>query len=253
MGCIVVGVDCATQEARTGLAYGVIDADGALELKRVALGTDGESAAHTVAGWIAGAEQYVVAFDAPLGWPITLAAALPQHRAGEPIAAEPERLFRRETDRFVHKELHKLPLEVGADRIARTARAALALLQQIRQASREHLPLAWTPGRGSGAIEVYPAATLLSRGISPRGYKGDSAAGRKAREAVLTRLLPELRIARDRDRAQIVDNDHMLDAVLCALGAADFARGFALPPEDRALAEREGWIWFRGRGQRALF
>jgi predicted RNase H-like nuclease len=253
MACIVVGVDCATQEARTGLAYGVIDGAGALELKRVALGTDGESAAHTVATWIAGAEQYVIAFDAPLGWPSALASALPRHRAGEPIAAEPEQLFRRETDRFVHKELHKLPLEVGADRIARTARAALDLLQQIRDASRERLPLAWTPGRASGVIEVYPAATLLSRGISPRGYKADSSAGRKAREAVLARLLPELHVARERDRTQIVDNDHMLDAALCAVAATDFARGFSLPPEDRALAEREGWIWFRGRGQRALF
>jgi predicted RNase H-like nuclease len=253
MAFTVVGVDCATQEARTGLAYGVIDGEGRLELKRAALGTDGESAAHTVASWIAGTEQYVVALDAPLGWPAALADALPQHRAGEPIAAEPERLFRRETDRFVHKELRKPPLEVGADRIARTARAALELLQRIREAAREPLPLAWLPGTASGAIEVYPAATLLSRGISPRGYKGDSAAGRKAREVVLARLLPELRLMRDHDRNQIIDNDHMLDAVVCAVAAADFARGLALAPEDRALAEREGWIWFRGRGQGTLF
>jgi hypothetical protein len=37
------------------------------------------------------------------------------------------------------------------------------------------------------------------------------------------------------------------------LAGADFARKQALPPRDRALAEREGWIWFRGRGQQALF
>jgi hypothetical protein len=40
---------------------------------------------------------------------------------------------------------------------------------------------------------------------------------------------------------------------VCALAAADFARGHALAPTDRERAEREGWIWFRGSGQRALF
>src|SRR4051812_2680754 len=124
----VVGVDCATQEERQGLAHGVVDDAGELELKRVTLGTAGESAAATIAGWIAGCEHYVVALAAPLGWPAPLGDALFSHRAGETIDTEPERLFRRETDRYVYAEIGKLPLEVGADRIARTARAALDLL-----------------------------------------------------------------------------------------------------------------------------
>jgi predicted nuclease with RNAse H fold len=251
MSFTVVGVDCATQEERTGLAYGVLDASGALELRRVTLGTAGESAPATVAGWIASAERYVVAFDAPLGWPIGLRESLAAHDAGQAITVDPERMFRRETERFVQAELGKHPPDVGADRVARTAHAALALLAQIRAAAGAALPLAWEPGASSGAIEVYPAATLLSRGISATGYKGDSVTGRKARAAIIDRLLRELRTAVSRD--VLVEDDDLLDAVLCAVAAADFARGEAIAPSDRAVAEREGWIWFRGRGQRSLF
>jgi len=251
MSFTVIGVDCATQEERTGLAYGVVDETGALELRRVTLGTAGESAPATAASWIAGASRYVVALDAPLGWPTGLRESLGRHRAGQPVAAAPERMFRRETDRFVQSELGRHPPEVGADRVARTAHAALALLQQIGEAAGAPLPLAWTPGTSSGAIEVYPAATLLSRGISPTGYRGDTSAGRKARAAIFDRLQGELSTSVSRDL--LVDDADLLDAVLCVVAAADFARGEALMPQDRSTAEIEGWIWFRGHGQRSLF
>jgi hypothetical protein len=251
MSWIVVGVDCATQEARTGLAYGHVDDQGQLELKRVTLGTAGESAAATVAGWIAGVPNHVVALSAPLGWPLPLGQALIGHRAGDGLEATPDQLFRRDTDRFMHSELGKLPGDVGADRIARTARAALDLLQRIRAAAGDPLPLGWQPGESSGVIEVHPAATLLSRGISASGYKVETAAGRKARSAILARLMPELHTA---IRSELLtEDDDLLDALLCAVAAADFARGDALPPSDRLRAEREGWIWFRGRGQQKLF
>jgi predicted RNase H-like nuclease len=251
MSWIVVGVDCATQEARTGLAYGHVDDQGQLELKRVTLGTAGESAAATVAGWIASTPHHIVALSAPLGWPLALGSALIAHRAGDALDAPPDQLFRRDTDRFMHAELGKLPPDVGADRIARTARAALDLLQRIRGAARDPLPLAWEPGTSSGVIEVHPAATLLSRGISASGYKVETAAARKARSAILARLMPELHTA---IRTELLtEDDDLLDALVCAVAAADFARGHALPPPERARAEREGWIWFRGRGQQKLF
>jgi hypothetical protein len=41
-----------------------------------------------------------------------------------------------------------------------------------------------------------------------------------------------------------------LDAAVCVLAAADFLRGEAMPPEDQALAEREGWIWVRANKRR---
>lgn len=247
----VVGVDCATLAERTGLAYGVLDDAGGLELRRATLGTAGESAAATIAGWLVGAQNYVVAFDAPLGWPAALGVTLASHRAGAPLEVEADQLFSRETDRYVRAALGKRPLEVGADRIARTARAALDLLGEVRVAANMPLPLTWKAGKASGVIEVYPAATLLSRDISPAGYKGDTRAARAARANLLERLRPEFRTSISAD--VLIEDDDILDAVVCALAAADFARGDAIGPENRTRARREGWIWFRGRGQRKLF
>jgi hypothetical protein len=35
----------------------------------------------------------------------------------------------------------------------------------------------------------------------------------------------------------------LVDAVVCVLAGHDFVAGRAMNPEDRSLAEREGWIW----------
>lgn len=251
MAWSVIGVHCATLEERTGLVHGVLDDTGALEIKRATLGTAGESPAATVAGWITGSARHVIAFDAPLGWPVALGGTLASHRAGKPMGADADQLFRRETDRFVRAALGKLPSEIGADRAGRTARAALELLNQIRNAAGLALPLAWQPGKTSGAIEVQPAATLFGRGIVTSAYKGNTPAGRKARTKILERLRSEFRTSITADL--LVEDADIMDAVVCALAAADFARGHAIAPQDRKQARREGWIWFRGSGQGALF
>jgi predicted RNase H-like nuclease len=248
---IIVGVDCATQEAQMGLARAVLHESGELELERVTLGTAGESAAASISQWIGTHEHYVVAFDAPLGWPKALGTALSRHTAGEPLKAAADALFRRETDRLVHKQLRKLPPDVGADRVARTSRAALDLLREVRAHARRPVPLAWQQGAEAGVIEVFPAATLIARGVSATGYKTNTTRARHARGEVLNRLAQELTIRPSRD--VIIDDTNLLDATVCALAAADFARGLCVAPEDPELARKEGFIWFRASGQRALF
>jgi predicted RNase H-like nuclease len=250
-GTIVVGVDCAIEEERTGIACGRINDEGTLEITRVTLGTAGESATATIAGFIDRAERYVVALDAPLGWPMGLGPTLATHRAGERVAAPADHVFRRETERFVHHELGKHPHEVAADRIARTAHAALELLDEVRKRTKKSLPLGEKPGAESCAIEVYPQATLLSRGITASGYKGIATSSRNARAKILERLDEEIVLGVH--RAVLIENPDLLDALLCALAAADFAAGEALTPPNREVAAKEGWIWFRGRGQRTLF
>lgn len=74
--------------------------------------------------------------DAPLGWPRPLGPALSDHRAGEPIDPPADTLFHRETDGVVHRTVGKRPMEVGADRIARTARSAVELIGELRNAGR---------------------------------------------------------------------------------------------------------------------
>ena len=76
-----------------------------------------------------------------------------------PIETPANAMFRRITDVFIQTRLGKRPLDVGADRIARTAYAALAILAILRVELGIPIPLAWTPGlvrrprsrRGNGA------------------------------------------------------------------------------------------------------
>jgi predicted RNase H-like nuclease len=244
----LVGVDCAVDEQRLGLARGTLDAEGKLRIERVTLGTAGESAAASVSTWIAAAGQFVIALDAPLGWPQPLAASLLSHRAGEKLDVARDVLSRRQTDRELRKELGRWPPEVGS--IARTGLAALELLAEIRGLSERPVPLAWKQGVDSGAIEVYPAATLLARGLSGAGYKAKTSAARKARADLLQRLAAELTL--DVAEALLTEDPNQFDALLCVLAAADFARAMCVDPTDRALAKREGFIWFRSSGQALL-
>ena len=85
------------------------------------------------------ADRALLAIDAPLGWP-ALGQSLAAHRAGQGIAVAQNTLFRRATDVSVHQRTGKLPLEVGADRIARAAWQALSVLQQLRAATGHDIP-----------------------------------------------------------------------------------------------------------------
>jgi hypothetical protein len=115
----------------------------------------------------------LIAIDAPLGWPKQLAETLINHRAGMPIETPANAMFRRTADVFIQQKLKKTPLDVGADRIARTAYAALAILGTLRVELGMPIPLAWAQADVSrvAAIEVYPAATLVAHRIWSIGYK----------------------------------------------------------------------------------
>jgi predicted RNase H-like nuclease len=213
----VVGIDAATDARRTGIAF----ATWSPHVTRVAAARPGESAddlARHSAAWVADSQRWLIAIDAPLGWPTPLGQRLPSHRAGAPLGADPDQLFSRHTDRAIRERVGKTPLEVGADRIARTAVAALDLLAAIAKRVGTPIPLAWTADfAGPGAaIEVYPAGTLRAMGLRATGYKNDP-----ERRAELARTLGRV------------------------LAAADFLTGRAPGPDDAERAAREGWIWVR--------
>jgi hypothetical protein len=195
----------------------------------------------------------LVAIDAPLGWPAPLGDELADHRAGGRLRASADELFRRHTDREVAARLGKTPLDVGADRIARTAHAALSILEVIATAARRsEVPLLWTPARppAVSAVEVYPAGLLVAGGFPvTRGYK--PAKARPQRDEILEHLGSELTIdARAHEMAR--DDADVLDAMLCVLAGWDVLRNEAIGPRrgrERALAAREGWIWVRRSGR----
>jgi predicted RNase H-like nuclease len=240
---LLIGIDCATDDAKVGLARGTLNESGLCVDEALACGRE-RSAVERVADWLTATPgAALIAIDAPLGWPQPLGRVLSTHEAGRVITEEPNQLFRRETDRFIQRSLGKTPLDVGADRIARTAHAALRILGALRESLGVAIPLAWDPGalEGISAIEVYPAATLISRRYRSGGYKkpGDTA----ERMEMIESLSGELRLPPN--RAAVETNADALDACICLLAASDFIRGVAAPPSDEARAVVEGWIWAR--------
>ena len=237
----IIGVDVATKDEKKGLVLATRKRNG-LRLDRTWDRQD--SFLDVLAQWIVEArEATLIAVDAPLGWPAPLGQALKSHDAGQAIGTSADDMFRRRTDVFVKRAIGQNPLEVGADRIARTAHAALACLGELGKELGTQLPLAWTPAvdKGPAVIEVYPAATLKAYSIRNTGYKkADQAAERREIVEGLRRQWLEIP---DRLAKVLYEDADTLDAAVCVLAAEDFVAGRAEPPEDEDLARREGWIW----------
>lgn len=239
----IIGVDCSTSE--TGVAVAV----ATLELGHLAIspplqcgGTAG-AVLEVLSSQIDREEACLLALDAPLGWPTALGPALSGHQAGRPVAVDANLLFRRATDRYIKLRTNQQPLDVGADRIARTAHWAVNLLAKLREKLDEEIPLAWSPSevRGVAAIEVYPAASLRVRGISAVGYKKREQA--PARLSIARALASEATLPTDLSALTV--NADALDSAICAIAGADFMQGFCMEPCDDTEARREGWIWVR--------
>jgi predicted RNase H-like nuclease len=242
----LIGVDCAVDEKRVGLAWADWDG-GHARLRQFAVGRPGSPIAETVADWITPDRPVLLALDAPLGWPAVLGETLGPHIAGESLDGTPNELFRRQTDHFIKAVIGRQPLDVGADRIARTAHAALGLLEQLRQLTGQPVPLAWTPHDPApvAAIEVYPAATLTVNGLPASAYKQKHQID--VRRTLLAGLQNLMDLPADTDLP--LANADVLDAAICVLAGADFLAGKSLPPEDLPLAQKEGWIWVKDPGK----
>ena len=237
----LIGIDCATKDANVGVATGTFESGGLL-VDDVRLCTREKSAAITICDWIRSTDGPVLlATDASLGWPAAMGPTLSTHSAGQEITVASNTMFRRATDRFIQQELRKTPLDVGADRIARTAHTALALLGVLRQELGAVIPLAWSADDllGISAIEVYPAATLVAHGFRSTGYKKPAQIEERRELLVSLEGVASLRGG----VPEMERNADALDAAICLVAAADFMAGRALPPPDHALAVREGWIW----------
>jgi hypothetical protein len=241
---LIIGVDCATDPKKVGLAYGLWDGTNGVVHEMAAAGKD-----QLPAAWISQRVMAhrrcacLLALDAPLGWPAAFGSALASHSAGQPIQTEPLNFFRRETDRFISRTVGRRPLDVGAERIARTALSALQLVAQVSNRLGMDIPLLWNAEMpcGMAALEVYPAAVLQVLGLPASGYKED------AQEPVRSRILADLarQMSLPQDCSPALADADVLDALVCILAGMDFLAGRAMPPEDLDLAMKEGWIWVR--------
>jgi Protein of unknown function (DUF429). len=245
----IIGIDCATQEAKRGLAYGLLK-DHKLTITDVASCSPANPSQEIVSSWLNRGYFTLLALDAPLGWPVAMSEKLPSHKAGESLELEDnDRMFLRETDFVIWKECNKKPLEVGASLIARTATSALEILQNLRKRQNLAIPLAWEMGNiaETCAIEVYPAATLAARGIVFSGYRKGKA-GETRRLQIIENLNRSYDLEIQNPQiAQAANSPDSLDAVVCVLAGADFLRAKCIPIPDklRDIARKEGWIWVK--------
>ena len=229
---------------KVGLALGT-HSDGCTTLEQVELETSTKRPAEIVEEWVRQRDTSVLlALDAPLGWPTPLANALINHCAGDEIEAEANDLFRRTTDRFIRQHIGRQPLDVGADRIARTAHAALSLLGDLRQRlDNAEIPLAWKPDiTKTAVIEVYPAATLTAHGVEFRGYREN----RDTREDILQAIGERMGLSGDLGThggfEAMQNKADALDAATCVLAAHDFLTDQTFqPPMQIWLVAKAGY------------
>lgn len=125
---IAIGIDWATQAKNIGLASGFFE-DGRTRIDEVTIGSNDTGPGGTILKWTKQCKSILIALEAPLDWLVELGKALNIHEAGRPIMVEPNQLFHPEADRSIREKIGKQPLDIGSDRIARTAHAALLLLE----------------------------------------------------------------------------------------------------------------------------
>lgn len=166
----IIGIDCAANPMRNGVAFAHQEADG-VAVERITFGRPGgvrwrriTELAETISSGIDRHRPTLLAIDAPLGWPVAMSRALASHTVGSStgLVEDPRLFFRRLTDRFVHRVTGKRPLDFGTSFVASAAHAALRILGQIEG----HPPVALQPLRASVtpdtvvAIEVHAALAL---------------------------------------------------------------------------------------------
>lgn len=233
----ILGVDLASQPKDTGLC--LLEAEeGAWRVARLETGADDAALREALLACDA------AGLDVPLGWPEGFLALL----AGGPVqtgAWTPETrdaLVLRATDRAV-KAAFRRPLSVAADTIALPALRWRLLAEALASEGRPPRLWPWDSEPGLKVAETYPALSLHRWGLPSSGYKGPDRGA--ARAGILKGLLargPLKLTAAHRDLA--LATDHALDALVAALTALAAVEGRVapLPPDQRGLAHREGWI-----------
>ena len=232
----VLGVDLASDPARTGLAVVRFTTTEAT-VETLVLGADDDAIlAHH-------AHCDATGIDAPFGWPLAFADFVAAHARPTTPPADPgpwttphrTALRFRRTDHVARAITGRWPLSASSDLVAVPTFRCLGLLARMGVTDRA----------GDGRVfETYPALALRRWDLTAIGYKGRDRQSRLSAlvDALLARA-PWLHLDPIADRL-VRTVDDTFDALIAALIAAAAHRGLTTPPDptDRAAAAAEGWI-----------
>ena len=113
---MIIGIDCATDEKRVGLALARWEA-GRASVEQITIGGRGVPVAEIIADWATQDESVLLAMDAPLGWPASLGRSLAIHKAGATLPAGAHALLQKITDTTIAYLKQKVKAGVDAVQI----------------------------------------------------------------------------------------------------------------------------------------
>lgn len=183
----------------------------------------------------------ILAVDSPLGWPKAFSKQLNDHLAGMTLGNDDKPFFKRQTDIDIALRFGKIPLEVSADRIARTAYHTLRRLGNLKTTITRNIEIIWSPTDDFdiGYIEVYPASTLLANKESIKGYKQNE----EQRKIIFENISKQYTIINE-EVTNIFNIEHDFDAFICCLAGVDFLENRCKRYiELNDTIRKEGWIW----------
>lgn len=90
---------------------------------------------------------------------------------------------------------------------------------------------------------MYPAATIISHGLSGTGYKGSKPENINARRKLFDSLSSNIKFSVPPNF--LIENGDAFDAFVCVLAGVDFIEGKCCPPQSLKTAYQEGWIWVK--------
>ncbi len=245
MSLLLVGIDLAVAATNSAIAIARFSS-GRLTVDHVSMAVVDEDLEGVLDDADIG-QTTLLCIDAPLGWPQSFRSVFADHRAASPIDVDANTLFRRETDRDIYRRRQKTPLDVGADRIARTALRAVNLVGALRRRTQRPIDLPLTSAQirapGIHVLETYPAGYIKARNIEAKGYRDRQAVS--LRLSLLRNVVDDARsfVELSEIDDSVAGRADLLDSVLCVLAGYRAWTGVAPEPTDRGSAEIEGWIW----------
>jgi predicted RNase H-like nuclease len=264
----IIGFDCAAQMDKVGITYSEFTANK-WKIEKILPKANYDKFLKKIEYFKEREEEVLLCFDTPLGYPQKMVAYLNKLTAGKADLGNEfnyddhsREYFRRRTDILVKNELGITPLEIGADKLARSTLRTFEIINRINKILNGELSLAWDNKNLSqySMIEVYPKATLV--GLKKfAGYQFPVGRKKKpkqknymsfkkdidAKKKVLKIILKECTNPEDIDIPEKIKPkfEHGFDSLICAFTGKKFIDGKLNSPSDFGLDNdmKEGWIW----------